>query len=437
MPSRTYTIGRDASNDLVLADPSIAAEHAAITIFDDGSIELFDRGSGLPTAIARGSQRQSVSAPTALFGTDVVVFGDLEVPVPMLVDMARQAELERPRDADGKEPTPPAPDRRPRRRLGLSARGLEEFFPVYGALGRMRDRGMLLPAGAFTVVLAALWASTSNPLQFVNVLGIAITFGALYFIYRLCGHRRPMWMIAAVMLAEVVVLRGGIFDVLAIVFRPPVIGRLLNAETVPALFIGHFVGAGLFEELCKMLPVFGVIWLTYRLLDKHSLRWGVTEPLDAVLYACASAAVFIIDETLFGYVPGAMTGVSEASGNAGLGMLAGLQLVITRTLDSLTGHMAFSGYFAYFVGLGLLRPRERVRLWAGGYVIASAIHGLGNAVSAHPLAGLVVSTLSFLFLVAVIVNARKLSPQRSQNFATLALTTRRAKRTASRADTAA
>ena len=116
----------------------------------------------------------------------------------------------------------------------------------------------------------------------------------------------------------------------------------------------------------------------------------------------------------------------NSEGDVGLSVLVGLQLGIARTLESLPGHLAFSGYFGYFVGLGLLRPLERTRLWLGGWVVSSLIHGFGNAVDVRWIS-VVISLTALIFLIAVIINARKLSPTRSQNFATLALTRARLK----------
>ena len=41
------------------------------------------------------------------------------------------------------------------------------------------------------------------------------------------------------------------------------------------------------------------------------------------------------------------------------GQLVGLQLLIPRILGSAAGHMAYSGYLGYFIGLSALKPRKR------------------------------------------------------------------------------
>jgi RsiW-degrading membrane proteinase PrsW (M82 family) len=379
-----------------------------------------------------------VQQPTLVEAADEVAFGDLVIPREMLLQIARDAAGGRARGLAlpplppapvPPVPVPPLPPSRERQHQGAGMGGggaaghdsglqLSEFIPVLGAFERMKERGLLLPTLGFAALLAYLWSARATPTRFVQALGVFTVIGALYFVYRLCGRRKPLLAIGGVMVAEWLVLQVLFFTVLELMFRPPWVMALVNATSVPAQFVGHFFAAGMMEECAKMLPVVGLIWLTRRQTG-GAPRWGVTEPLDAVLFACASAAVFVMDETLLSYVPRAMRDATANSGNAAIGLYAGLSLAIVRTLDSLTGHLAFSGYFGYFVGLSLLRPKHAIPLVAGGYLMASAIHALGNATSGLPMVSLFISATSFVFLVAVILNARKVSPTRHENFATM------------------
>jgi RsiW-degrading membrane proteinase PrsW (M82 family) len=182
--------------------------------------------------------------------------------------------------------------------------------------------------------------------------------------------------------------------------------------------------AGLREELEKMLPVFGLLWLARRSTRSDAKKWGVFEPLDAIVYACAAATAFIIVETFggHGYVGRVL---DEARQNQHLLLAAYTRFpqAILRSIDALTGHLAYSGYFAYFVGLGLMRPKQRERLWLGGWLVAALIHGFFDAVvDEGALLGPTLATfVAFFFLITVILNARKLSPTREENFATRAL----------------
>lgn len=426
--NRTFTIGSAHSNDIVLADPTLSREHAAITVFGDGRVEIIDRGSLNGTSVVRGADRLAVSErPLMLLGSDLLVFGDLHVPLVTLLDIVPKEHDAPPARRD---PPPSRPDHAP----VPPPANIREFIPILDAFDRMRDRGLVWPAVAFALVIVALFAVMDRPVLFMQSTGVVLTLAAMFLVYRLCGKRTPLWAVAGVMLAEAFVLRVIFFPVLGPIFRPPFVQALLKSTSVGPLFIGHFFGAGLMEEFAKMLPVFGLIWLTRRATSTRGLprdrqtpapanrpAWSVGEPLDAILFACASASAFVLDETLGAYVPRMVNDVATESGSAALGLLMGQQLSIVRTLDALTGHLAFSGYFAYFVGLGLLRPHERLRLWVGGWLAASTIHALGNALASSPVIQALVSTTAFLFLLAVIVNARKISPSRRDNFATVGL----------------
>ncbi|HAT12626.1 MAG TPA: PrsW family intramembrane metalloprotease, partial [Microcoleaceae bacterium UBA11344] len=77
------------------------------------------------------------------------------------------------------------------------------------------------------------------------------------------------------------------------------------------------------------------------------------------------------------------------------------------------------GYLGYFIGLSALKPRKRWQILGVGYFTASALHALWNASgSASVLLLAAVGVLSYAFLVAAILKARALSPNRAQNFAT-------------------
>jgi RsiW-degrading membrane proteinase PrsW (M82 family) len=83
------------------------------------------------------------------------------------------------------------------------------------------------------------------------------------------------------------------------------------------------------------------------------------------------------------------------------------------------GHMAYSGYFGYFIGLSVLQPRQRLSILTTGYLTASMLHALWNVMGNYSAAALAaVGVLSYACLVAAILKARALSPTRSANFAT-------------------
>jgi RsiW-degrading membrane proteinase PrsW (M82 family) len=143
---------------------------------------------------------------------------------------------------------------------------------------------------------------------------------------------------------------------------------------------------------------------------------GVWEPLDGILLGAASAIGFTLDETLFQYVPMAI--------QAG-GQLAGLQLLIPRIMGAIAVHVAYSGYFGYFFGLSVLKPRKRWQLLAIGYLTAAILHAFWNSADmfgqnpiTDALLQCVAGVIAYGFLIAAILKARQISPTRAQNFAT-------------------
>jgi RsiW-degrading membrane proteinase PrsW (M82 family) len=174
--------------------------------------------------------------------------------------------------------------------------------------------------------------------------------------------------------------------------------------------VRYFFGAGLMEELLKALPILGAYLAAVALPSPWRERIGVWEPLDGILLGTASAVGFTLVETLGQYVPA----VSLQAGSE-----VGLQVLIARILGLPAGHMAYSGYLGYFIGLAALKPRHAKQILAVGYLSAAALHALWNTAGhSNNLLLVVVGVLSYAFLMAAILKARALSPTRSQNFAT-------------------
>jgi RsiW-degrading membrane proteinase PrsW (M82 family) len=375
--------------------------------------------------------------------------------------------------------------------------GMGVFVPIAGGgLARMRERGLLWPGLIFVIFVSRLsyLASSGEPeamVSFTTEFALALVLLAFYVVYQLCGKAKPWTVILAVMAAEVGImgLNGPLFTPIfgsatgaeAICWMSMHAGEVYNlpgqgqpkdkpqtqsppapgdegapkrmnlanvyipagAKVTPGVPVerppffsrlwAFTLNAGLKEELEKMIPVFLLIWAASASRRPDTKRWGVFEPLDAIVYACAAATAFIIVETLGGH--GYVGGIIESARNTldvahrdqkvMSAAFMTLPLAILRTLDSLTGHLAYSGYFAYFVGLGLLRVKQRERLWIGGWLVAGVIHGFYDAAATSGDAATFAITLAtfvaFFFLIAAILQARKLSPTREENFATRAL----------------
>ena len=266
-----------------------------------------------------------------------------------------------------------------------------------------------------------MFVAVGNPAAFNLLLSAYLAGAAYYFIYQLCGKHKPWWVLLGSALATVLILISPLLMGFILVFREILPGRLPAEGEAISFFpflTRMFFGAGLMEELLKALPVLGAMLLGNWLKNPWRDRVGVWEPLDGILLGSASAVGFTLLETLGQHVPNIIQNVTLQAGSDA-GQLVGLQLLIPRILGSAAGHMAYSGYLGYFIGLSALKPSKRWPILGVGYFSASALHALWNASGvASVLLLALVGVLSYAFLVAAILKARALSPNREQNFAT-------------------
>ncbi len=296
-----------------------------------------------------------------------------------------------------------------------------QLFPIASTGKHLSRKAYLYPGIATVICVVSMFVAVGNSAAFNFLLAAYLSGAAYYFIYQLCGKHKPWWILVCSALATVLILLSPLLIGFIVVFREVLPGRLpVEGEKISflAFLIRMFFGAGLMEELLKALPVLGAMvlgnWRRFPWRD----RIGVWEPLDGILLGSASAVGFTLLETLGQYVPHIIQNVTLQAG-ADAGQLVGLQLLIPRILGSVAGHMAYSGYLGYFIGLSALKPKKRWQILGVGYLSASTLHALWNAsgtVSVLLLA--VVGVLSYAFLVAAILKARALSPNRDQNFAT-------------------
>ena len=289
---------------------------------------------------------------------------------------------------------------------------LTQLFPIVSTGGDLTRKAYLIPGSITVLFVVLMFATLGNAVQFNLLLGVYLAGAAYYFVYRLCGKSKPWWWLMGIAIATIVILLSPVLPLFIVVFRQILPGRVIEGETsnFAALLVGMFFGAGMMEELLKALPVLGAQAIARQLPSPWKERLGVWEPLDGILLATASAVGFTLLETLGQYVPQIIQEVGE---------LQGLQLLIPRILGSVAGHLAYSGYLGYFIGLSVLKPKKRWQILAVGYASASVLHALWNStvvLGYHVLA--VVGILSYAFLTAAILKARSLSPTRPDNFAT-------------------
>jgi RsiW-degrading membrane proteinase PrsW (M82 family) len=296
-----------------------------------------------------------------------------------------------------------------------------QLFPIISTGKDLTTKAFLIP-GILTVIFVVLmFATVGSPQANQLIVGTYIASAAYYFIYRLCGKHKPWWILLTSALACAVILKSPILSLFIFIFREVLPGSLPrdNQEiTLTELLVRMFFGAGLMEELLKALPILIIFLIARTLPTPWRERLGVWEPLDGILLGTASAVGFTLLETLGQYVPQIAQNVAQQAGTSA-GQLVGLQLLIPRILGLVAGHMAYSGYLGYFIGLAVLKPSKGLQILVVGYLTASALHALWNtsgAISAILL--VVVGVISYAFLMAAILKARALSPNRSQNFAT-------------------
>jgi RsiW-degrading membrane proteinase PrsW (M82 family) len=301
--------------------------------------------------------------------------------------------------------------------------------------------------GAKGLIDPLYWIYTS---QYLILLAILLTTASLYFIYRIVGKNKSWWVLFAAMafcayflwLTTVRGYFGWLYDF----FHQDLAGGEPD-ERGPflQLFIRHFLGTGFFEEFVKGIPVLLLAYLGKYMSPAVRSKFGVEEPLDGILVGAASGGGFAIVESLVQYIPEhlskiflnvglLMHGISGdkikpflASLNAEqyiglfkdgsdfLGTAYGIPPLIIRSIDLAFGHMAYSGYFGYFIGLSILKPQQRWKILAIGLVSASLPHALWDSVASLDMDPLqaACAILAYAVLAAAILKAREISPNRS------------------------
>jgi RsiW-degrading membrane proteinase PrsW (M82 family) len=298
---------------------------------------------------------------------------------------------------------------------------LTQLFPIFSTGSDLHQKAYLTPGIITVLFVVGLFLAVGYPIWFNLILASYIALAAYYFIYQLCGKRKPWWVLLSAGVMTVLLLRSPILPLFMIFFRQILPGEVPHPNqsiSFAWLLVRMFFGAGLMEELLKALPIVSLYWLGQRLRSPWREKLGVREPLDGILLGTASAVGFTLLETLGQYVPDVTQNATLQAG-AMLSQEMGFQLLIPRVLGAVAGHMAYSGYLGYFIGLSILKPENSWLTLSVGYLTAASLHALWNATgSLSPILLALVGVISYAFLVAAILKARALSPTRSQNFAT-------------------
>lgn len=308
-------------------------------------------------------------------------------------------------------PTPLPESHSPLERSTYRAPTKDELVPFFSTQTYMHEQGYIIP-GVLTVVFVVLmYASIGIPVLYDLILATYIAGAASYLVYRLCGKPKPWWVMLGAGFTTMVILSSPLLGLFILVFRGILPGSIPNnfeQLSFTTRFIHMLFGAGCMEELLKSMPVFGALWLGRRLRSPQREQIGVWEPLDGILLGTASGVGFTLFETLGQYVPNIIQSIPNLT--PGVGALLGVQLLIPRILGSIAGHMAYSGYFGYFIGLSVLFPKKRWKTLAVGYFTASILHALWNSTGNSLLMLSIIGGVSFAFLMAAILKGKELSP---------------------------
>ncbi|MEO1210094.1 MAG: PrsW family glutamic-type intramembrane protease [Cyanobacteria bacterium J06638_20] len=295
---------------------------------------------------------------------------------------------------------------------------LTQLFPVLPTLTDPDHFDYLLIGIITVTVVVVLFMSVGNPALFNVLLAIYLTLAAYYVIYRLCRQVKPLWVPALTAVLMVLLLESPVLDAFIHIFRVwlPGDANLGTASEQPLTFVLQmFLGTGVMEELLKIVPIL-LIGALGRMGRSPLREWlTVREPLDGIILGTAAAVGFTLVESLGYYVPSMIQSVGDGL-SSDIGQTSGLQLLIARTLGAIAGHMAYSGYFGYFLGLSVLNPHHRIRIWLTGFLSAAGLHTLWNVSGLiSPVVLALVGSVSYAFLMGAIFKARDLSPNENGN----------------------
>jgi len=327
-----------------------------------------------------------------------------------------------------------------------------QLLPLLTKYRELPTKSQLIPALLTIVVIMLLFtfagerapivvARGKNPMNwfysshYILILGTFLVFISLNFLYSLAGKAKSWLGLIGVMLFTMGFMHYGGFDLIYPLFHNVLAGgEISEKDTLGVELWKHFAGTGFLEELTKAIPLLLLVAFSSKMTVDQQRKYGIQEPLDGILLGAASAGGFVLIETLGQYVPNflARTWVSFAM-NVGhapepksigdianmigfgmkyMGTAPGLELLIPRGLRACFGHMAYSGYLGYFIGLAVLKPQKRWRILGIGYVSASFVHALWDTIPGD-LVKIGIAVLCYAVLMAAILKARELSPNRA------------------------
>lgn len=259
-------------------------------------------------------------------------------------------------------------------------------------------------------------------LTFVNVTIFVMLLMIQVGVYAYSRTTRSIWVFAIAYAITVAQMITPIINPYFFIFRSVLPGGLEVTQNTSfiAAFISMFFGAGLMEELLKAVPMLIGAWLAWSLMKTPQkantpiYKWlHIRGPLDGVVMGVFTGAAFIMIETAMQYVPRTALAIANEA-DYGSGIAAGMLLLIPRVMGGAVGHIAYSVIFGYFIGLAVIRPRQRWKLIAIGWGVSSLIHGLWNSVGQiNSNLNYAVALISAIMAGAALLKARQIEAAES------------------------
>ncbi|MBI4906005.1 MAG: FHA domain-containing protein [Acidobacteria bacterium] len=108
-PKNRFTIGRDRTCDIPIADDSVSRLHAELTLLDGGKYFLTDCHSSNSTYLIRDGSTKKITQELVAAG-DRVQFGDIVLGMSDILDAIRPRLVAAPQNASAPVRTGPLPD---------------------------------------------------------------------------------------------------------------------------------------------------------------------------------------------------------------------------------------------------------------------------------------------------------------------------------------
>lgn len=286
---------------------------------------------------------------------------------------------------------------------------LSEVFPVVSKKLDLHQNGFLVP-GIITVifVVAMIFARHINPFLFLYILAAYLASASHYLIHKLCHKHKPWWLLVSLALATGLPLLSDLHHLFVVSKEDTILTVIFKAFSA---------------ELFKALPILLVYVLGRFLASPKRELIGIWEPMDGILLGTASATGFALVET--------MMHVHEEVAQTG-DFFNAITLLIPQILGDISGQVAYSGYFGYFIGLSAMKSSKRWQILGIGYLTATAMHALWAVITLFQekqnsnlfgsiflaVIGVVIASLAYAFLMGAILKARQFSPNRRQKIPT-------------------